>query len=541
MSDQAKIRRNGVKRFFATSNQKWLFSLASLSIIATLTIIAHLLTAAEAAGVVRPRQSPQPQPTAGNIAQTIDWVRQFGSLQRDARHNDFDRNGDMTIAGGSVYVVGNTEGTVDPQNPYQGVTDVWLAKFNIAGQLQWVRQLGTVEEDRVSEVVANGSGDVFIGGYTKGAFLGQINRGNYDLWVAKYDSSGVFQWVTQDGTIKQDGKFGLAIVPDNSGGGKVTTFIAERTQLSTYTFDSGGVFSSQNILGVPQQFRNTPYDLALGPGNTIYVVGEFTNEFVTPPIKNRYVIKFDNQGNPIDIDTRLSGVDESARRVAVDGEGNAYVAGRTRSGDAWVNKYNANGSHAWTRKLASSGEDLINGIEVNGARGYVVVAGMTKGTLGEANLDNRDDAWLARLRISDGGITLLRQFPKPGNDGFDSLAIGGCDNIILAGYTENFVRRSAPEDAMLMRYAYPNGGLIQPAVSSFAPNTGRVGDLVTVNYANLFGLTGVYFNGTPAEITGWGPNNSIFARVPQGATTGPVTITTHCNHASSSASFTVLP
>ncbi len=540
MSDQKEKRKNAIRRFVAPSYRNSLFSLIFLCVIVMLGLILRLFTPAQASGVARTQA--QPQPTSGNINQTIDWTRQFGSSQRDAIHNDFDRNGDMTISGGNIYVVGNTEGTVDPQNPIQGVTDVWLAKYNTAGQQHWIRQLGTSDEDRVSEVVINSSGEIFIGGYTMGSFPSNMNRGNYDLWVAKYDSSGALQWVSQDGTSGQDGKFGLVITPDASGGGKVTTFSADRGHVSTYSFNSGGVFSSVNGLILPQQARNTPYDLALGPDNSIYVVGEFTNSYANPPIKNRYVIKYDNRGNQIDIDFRMTGVDESARRVAVDAEGVVYVAGVTRAGDAWVTRYNANGSPAWTRTLGSLGEDVINAIEVNGARGYLVVAGMTKGTLGEVNLDNRDDAWFARLRSSDGVPTLLRQFPKTGEDGFNALAIGGCDNLILTGYTKNFVRPIGAEDAFLMRFAYPNGsGLIQPVVSSFAPNSGRAGDQVAISYGNLFGVTGVYFNGVPATILNWFPNNTIIVRVPPGATTGPVTITTNCNHASSANPFTVLP
>jgi hypothetical protein len=540
MFDQEKSRQEGTNPFAAISNRKTLLSLTSLCVIAALALILRLLTAAQAAEAV---WAPQAQPTISpRPQQTIDWAKQFGSPQIDARHNDFDRNGDMTIHVGGIYVVGNTEGTVDPQNPFQGVTDVWLAKYNTAGHLQWIRQLGTSDEDRVTEVIKNRSGEIFLGGYTRGAFPGKVNQGNYDFWVAKYDSSGVFQWISQDGTLGQDGKFGLAIAPDGSGGGKLVTFTAERTQLSTYSFNSNGVFSTQSVSGLPQQFRNTPYDLALGPDNSVYVAGELTNGGVVPPIKNRYVIKFDNQGNPMDVDTRLTGIDESARRVAVDAEGNVYVAGVTRAGDAWVNKYNADGSRAWIRNLASAGVDVINAIETSSARGYIVVAGMTTGTLGEANPDNREDAWFARLRIREGGVTLLQQFPKAGNDGFNALAIGGCDSILLAGYTANFVRNIGAQDALLMRYAYTiSGGMFPPFISTITPGSGRVGDPVAISYGNLFGITGVYFNGMEAAIVGWVPNTSILVRVPQGATTGPVTITTNCIHVDSSTPFTVLP
>jgi hypothetical protein len=308
MLEQEKSNRKSFNHLSVTSNKKILFTLASLFLIAGLALILRMLTAAQAAETVFAPHPPQPQPTVGRPPQPImEWAQQFGSPQRDARHNDFDRNGDITIGGNGVYVVGNTDGTVDPQNPNQGVTDVWLAKYNIAGQRQWIRQLGTADEDRVTEVVSDKSGYVYIGGYTKGAFPGNGNSGNYDFWVAKYNSAGVFQWVKQEGTSGQDGKFGFAIAPDGSGGGKLVTFWAERDQLATYSFNANGLLTFQNVFNLQRYFQNTPYDLALGPDNSVYVVGEFTNEYAMPPIKNKYVIKFDPQGNQTDIDARQTG------------------------------------------------------------------------------------------------------------------------------------------------------------------------------------------------------------------------------------------
>jgi hypothetical protein len=415
-----------------------------------------------------------------------------------------------------------------------------LARYNIAGQRQWIRQLGTGAEDRVTEVVTDNSGNVFIGGYTMGQFPGNGKFGNYDFWVAKYSSAGVFQWVKQEGTSGQDGKYGLAIAPDGSGGGKLVTFWAERDKLATFSFNANGMLTFQNVFNMQRYLENTPYDLAWGPDNSVYVVGEFENGNYTPSIINKYVIKFDGQGNQTDIDTRQPPTEESARRVVVDAEGIVYVAGVTLAGDAWVNKYMPDRSLAWSRPIASSDKDVVNAIGIGS--GSVFVAGMTKGTLGEENNpDNLEDAWFARLRSNNGAITLLRQFPKRGNDGFNALAADACGNIILSGYTDNFVRNTGSEDALLMRLASPpGGGPFQPFFTT-TPNSGRVGDSITINYGNVFHITGVFFNGVEAPISGWFPPNSLTVRVPQGATTGHVTFTTHCIHLRSPTAFTVLP
>ena len=68
------------------------------------------------------------------------------------------------------------------------------------------------------------------------------------------------------------------------------------------------------------------------------------------------------------------------------------------------------------------------------------------------------------------------------------------------------------------------GGI--PAVNNFNPDQGSVGTVVHVYGANFTGATSVAFNGTPvAGFTVVGPGN-ISTTVPNGATTGPISVTT---------------
>jgi hypothetical protein len=72
----------------------------------------------------------------------------------------------------------------------------------------------------------------------------------------------------------------------------------------------------------------------------------------------------------------------------------------------------------------------------------------------------------------------------------------------------------------------------------FSPTAGRVGDPVTILGTWLAGATGVQFNGTPAPIL-TASFDSIATRVPAGATTGPITVTTLYGSASSGGNFFV--
>jgi len=77
-----------------------------------------------------------------------------------------------------------------------------------------------------------------------------------------------------------------------------------------------------------------------------------------------------------------------------------------------------------------------------------------------------------------------------------------------------------------------------PVVSSFSPPGGTFGTSVTISGTDLEGATSVEFDGTPATFTVESASK-ISARVPDGATTGPIAVTTPSGTGTSSDDFTV--
>jgi IPT/TIG domain len=71
------------------------------------------------------------------------------------------------------------------------------------------------------------------------------------------------------------------------------------------------------------------------------------------------------------------------------------------------------------------------------------------------------------------------------------------------------------------------GSALGATVSGFAPITGSVDDggtVVTITGTGLLDATGVSFNGVPAAWFQVGSDSTLYARLPQGATTGPITV-----------------
>ncbi len=76
-----------------------------------------------------------------------------------------------------------------------------------------------------------------------------------------------------------------------------------------------------------------------------------------------------------------------------------------------------------------------------------------------------------------------------------------------------------------------------PTMTSFTPTSGPVGTVVTISGTNFGPTAAVLFNGVQAEITS--STMMIAASVPEGATTGPITVTTAGGSVTSTTDFTV--
>ena len=80
-----------------------------------------------------------------------------------------------------------------------------------------------------------------------------------------------------------------------------------------------------------------------------------------------------------------------------------------------------------------------------------------------------------------------------------------------------------------------------PTVSGFLPASGPVGTSVTITGADLADATAVSFNGAAATSFTVVSGAQITATVPEGAATGPITVTTPGGTGTSATSFTVIP
>jgi Beta-propeller repeat len=256
---------------------------------------------------------------AGNLS----WTRSFGTASDDSIR------GIATDGEGSFYVAGSTGGNLGGAN-LDG-WDAFIAKYDAAGNEIWTRQFGTPKPDDAFAVTTDRLGNVYIAGATNGDLGGPngggVNAYGTDMFVAKYDAAGNQLWTRQWGTAETEQGYNIAA--DQLGNVFVSGEIngqASSTFLNCY--DSSGNLLSTNQTG--NSYTGTSRAIAADGLGNVYVTAETFTEFGQPaaPSENTFISKYSAGGNLFWTNDFGNG-DETVFGMTTDGAASIFVAGIT--------------------------------------------------------------------------------------------------------------------------------------------------------------------------------------------------------------------
>jgi uncharacterized protein (TIGR03437 family) len=330
-------------------------------------------------------------------------------------------------ASGNAYVTGVTAAadfvTKDGlQSANRGGPDVFIAKINSDGSaLSYSTYLGGGSDDAGNGIAVDAAGNVYVTGYTTSTDfhtrnpLQPTNRGKSDAFVAKINPAGSqLLYATYLGSSQED--VGYAIATDAAGAAYVTGYTAAND------------FNTQ----APFQPHRGGFDA--------------------------FVAKINPSGSALSYSTYLGGADgDLGAAIAVDGAGNAYVAGYTASPDfntlnplqaayrgafdGFVAKINAAGSSlTYSTYLGGGDDDQCYGIAVDGA-GNAYVTGVTASTdfptrnpLQSARRGN-SDVFVAKINAAGGELLYSTYLGGDGSDAGRGIAADATGNVYLTGDT----------------------------------------------------------------------------------------------------------
>ena len=301
-------------------------------------------------------------------------------------------------ANGNVFVVGNATGNFGNQLN-QGSQDVYLTKYDSAGNEQWSSLLGSAGSASAYSLAVDPTGGVVVAGSTNADLTTTaVANGNTDSFVAKYDTNGSQTWTTQIPTLSNN-------------------------QANAVSVDtSGNIYIGGQVTGV------------IGAGQT------------NAGGNDSYVAKLDAKGAVVYEQQLGTSGNDSVSATAVNATGDLFVAS-VQNGEAILSKYtggDATQAPAWQVDLGNlQNGGLISGLAVSGDQIYV------SGSTQNAALDAGGTATIATassggsdafvFSATDLGATATPNYVcyvgTAGTDKGGAVTVGADGTVYLAGTT----------------------------------------------------------------------------------------------------------
>ena len=331
------------------------------------------------------------------------WSREFGSIVTTA----IDEAASVAVdLEGNIYVAGITLGAFRGQAS-AGDKDAFVRKYDASGVELWTRQFGSPEADRALGVAVDAKGNVYVAGTTYGALPGQVGAGPNDAFLRKYGAAGDEVWTRQFGSPESDSALGVAVdregnvyvagytggaLPDQVSGGRDDTFLRK--------YAPGGTELWTRQFGYPNS-SDAANGVAVDVDGNIYVAGSTDSSpegRMDAGNRKAFLRKYDSEGR--ELWSRLGETFNVVSSVVVDEEGNVYVAGSTEGGkvmgDVLLRKYDSAGEELWTRRFGSPQHDSGNSVTIDQG-GHVYVAGQTQGAMPGQTYSGMQDAFVVQL------------------------------------------------------------------------------------------------------------------------------------------------
>ncbi|MEI9943355.1 MAG: SBBP repeat-containing protein [Chitinophagaceae bacterium] len=355
------------------------------------------------------------------------WAKQMGGVSDEYGFS-------VTVdAAGNVYTTGKFSGTVD-FDPNAGVvdltaegsSDIFITKFNSAGNLLWTKQMGggSFFNDQGNSIVVDAAGNVYTAGFffetadfdpgpaTYNLSAGAISPAYYaDIFISKLDANGNFIWAKQ-------------------------------------------------FTGIDDK---TAYSLALDGSNNIYITGYFggtvdfdpgvaTDNLTAAGGLDMYVAKLDVDGNFIWAKQFGNALDEIGQDLSVDAAGNVYITGSydaatffgyPTDADISILKLDNTGAVVWQQYVAEAGNNINTGYSIVINAGNVYITGTFAGDVvfpigaGNTTLSSGDpanqDIFIVKLNDATGDFVWVKQMGGVGYDEGNSIALDAAGKLYVTG------------------------------------------------------------------------------------------------------------
>ncbi len=408
-----------------------------------------------------------------------------------------DSNGDVLVTGFFTGTVDFDETGGGSYLTTVGENDAFVAKYDgTDGNLVWVQQIGSATKDQGTSVVVDTSDNVYVAGFFSSNIISptsKTNLGGEDVFVAKYDSAGNFLWMrTMGGTNNERG---LSLTVGSSV--YVTGYFYGTANFGAGNFLSGsnnsdvfvavlnptnGTSTGANAWQIGGTGNDGGRAIDLDSSGNVYTAGYFSNSVDFDPSAGTqtrtatggsdvFIASYAASGTYRWVSVGTGAGNDSASDIAV-GTNSVYTTGyfnssidfgsgpSTSSGDSdvFVTRHaTSGGSLQWVRTASGPGKDDATGIVHAGESLYI--GGYFHDTLSFGSgtpLDSGDpdtsDSFLASYRADNGSLTWAvdvgdEAANPPSSDHVSDIAVQHGVGLYMAGFFDNDSNFAPDDDA----------------------------------------------------------------------------------------------
>lgn len=314
----------------------------------------------------------------------------------------------------NVYMIGEASsdtvsfnGALFSNNGNLGTTDSFLAKYDLNGNLSWVKGIRGLDSETGKSVATDASGNIFISGwfYSDSIYFDTLALTHSaisfeeDSYIACFDTSGNIKWAK---TIRGSKLEKSMEIQTDASGNVIVAGVTESDSLFVGTdtlihaLDRTNVYliklnANGNILWSKIDGGNTGdahcYAMAVDNAENIYIAGGYNYGNInfgidTMPLVNNgnnvFLVKYDSMGNETWA-RHSGGFNANALGVCTDNNNDVYITGGYNNGvifendtlldngaeDSFLAKYTTTGNLAWTKRIAGFGYEEATTVVVD--------------------------------------------------------------------------------------------------------------------------------------------------------------------------------
>ncbi len=312
----------------------------------------------------------------------------------------------------------------------KGKTDIYLVKYNNDGQVIWGFSIGGIGDDVPNRVFADFMGNYYIVGYFSNSVdfdpsisvTSKTSKGGKDVFLAKYNYDGDFQWVITFGGPNDDEATDVFV--DILSNVYITGYFSGKIDIDS----SDGEDSDDTFISVNQ---NSDVFVAsyneLGDYNLGFILGGTGNDIGTGirVTLNGDILVSGNFENTVDFDLT----------------GNTYNLTSAGASDFFIASYDFLNELNFAFRFGGSGADFLSygGVELDADENIILAGGFT----GTVNFNPNGLAQLTGKGMNDGFLAKYSpscsyfwafNIGSGGNEQVTRISVGSKNNIAISGY-----------------------------------------------------------------------------------------------------------